>query len=112
MSLLKESQDISGSSQHASDQLDFQKHRRSLQIPTTADDRGNGVNNNHDQYKMDVKTNGIDKVAEDDPLTGHRTWNDVERAKEPRWSQKFASTNFFMVIFLLAYVLQGKNADI
>lgn len=72
---------------------------------------GNGLNNNHDDYKMDMKTNGNDKVAEDDPLTGHRRWDIVEGSKEvlqPRWSQRFASTNFFMVIFLLAYVLQGN----
>lgn len=71
---------------------------------------GNGLNNNHEEYKMDIKTNGNDKVAEDDPLTGHRRWDVVEGSKEsfqPRWAQRFASTNFFMVIFLLAYVLQG-----
>lgn len=70
---------------------------------------GNGLNNN-DEYKMDMKTNGNDKVAEDDPLTGHRKWELTDGAKEPArpsWSQRFASTNFFMVIFLLAYVLQG-----
>lgn len=72
---------------------------------------GNGLNNNHDEYKLDMKTNINDKVAEDDPLTGHRKWDVVEGSKEvfqPRWTQRFASTNFFMVIFLLAYVLQGK----
>lgn len=71
---------------------------------------GNGLNNNHDEYKMDMKSNGSEKVAEDDPLTGHRKWNLVEgstEAPKPRWSNRFASTNFFMVIFLLAYVLQG-----
>lgn len=71
---------------------------------------GNGLNNNHDEYKMDMKTNGSEKVAEDDPLTGHRKWTVVESSKEvlkPRFADRFASTNFFMVIFLLAYVLQG-----
>lgn len=71
---------------------------------------GNGLNNNHDEYKLDMKTNGSEKVAEDDPLTGHRKWNLVESSNEttePRWTNRFASTNFFMVIFLLAYVLQG-----
>lgn len=70
----------------------------------------NGLNNNHDEYKMDMKSSLSEKVAEDDPLTGHRKWNVVESSKEtlkPRWSNRFASTNFFMVIFLLAYVLQG-----
>ena len=71
---------------------------------------GNNLNNNHDEYKMDIKTNGNDKVAEDDPLTGHRKWTVEGGSKEalkPRWAQRFASTKFFMVIFLLAYVLQG-----
>lgn len=74
---------------------------------------GNGLNNNHEEYKMEIKTNGNEKVAEDDPLTGHRKWDVVEGSKDafqPRWAQKFASTNFFMVIFLLAYVLQGIPA--
>lgn len=72
---------------------------------------GNGLNNNRDEYKMDMKTNGSEKVAEDDPLTGRQKWEVVVGSKQaltaPRWSQRFASTNFFMVIFLLAYVLQG-----
>lgn len=70
---------------------------------------GNGGlnNNNRDDYRMVMKTNGNDKVAEEDPLTGHRKW-DINTPKEPKWSQRFASTNFFMLIFLLAYVLQGK----
>lgn len=66
-----------------------------------------GLNNNRDEYKMDMKTNGIDKVAEEDPLTGRRQWEVLNTTKEPKWSQRFASTNFFMLIFLLAYVLQG-----
>lgn len=58
---------------------------------------------------MDMKTNGNEKVAEDDPLTGHKKWelDGAKEASQPRWAQRFASTNFFMVIFLLAYVLQG-----
>lgn len=58
---------------------------------------------------MDMKTNGNEKVAEDDPLTGHKKWelDGAKEAAQPRWAQRFASTNFFMVIFLLAYVLQG-----
>lgn len=67
------------------------------------------LNNNQDEYKLDMKTNGNDKIAEDDPLTGRRRREVSESgAKEPKWSQRFASTNFFMLIFLLAYVLQGK----
>lgn len=67
------------------------------------------LNNNRDEYKLDMKSNGSDKVAEDDPLTGRRRREGSEGgAKEPKWSQRFASTNFFMLIFLLAYVLQGK----
>lgn len=62
----------------------------------------NGLNNNHDEYKMDLKQNGNDKSnAEEDPLTGSFP------PKRLRWRHRFASTNFFMVIFLLAYVLQG-----
>jgi len=67
---------------------------------------GNGLNNNnHEEYKMNlVKRN----VAEEDPLTGPQQpqrWS--VSSDRPQWAHKFASTNFFMVIFLLAYVLQG-----
>jgi hypothetical protein len=68
----------------------------------------NGLNNNREEYRMDMKIN--DKVAEDDPLTGHQKWQVVENVTEispPRWRHRLASTNFFMVIFLLAFVLQG-----
>lgn len=110
MSLLNGSPDDNNDlNQHTSKQLNFRNNGRSLQKSETPSNNGNSLNNNHDEYKMDVKTNGNEKVAEDDPLTGHRTWGDVERTKEPRWAQKFASTNFFMVIFLLAYVLQGNE---
>lgn len=74
------------------------------------DHSGNGLNNNHDEYKVDMKSNGSEKIAEDDPLTGRRRKIVVESSRQiaaPRWSNRFASTNFFMVIFLLAYVLQG-----
>lgn len=71
--------------------------------------RNDALNNNQDEYKVDMKSNGSDKIAEDDPLTGRRKREGSEGgAKEPKWSQRFASTNFFMLIFLLAYVLQGK----
>lgn len=75
------------------------------------DHSGNGLNNNHDEYKVDMKFNIREKVAEEDPLTGRRRkFVVVETSRvstQPRWSNRFASTNFFMVIFLLAYVLQG-----
>jgi hypothetical protein len=76
----------------------------------------NGLNNNRDEYKMDMKTHGSDKdkVAEEDPLTGHQKWQVIEGAKEsspPRWRHRLASTNFFMVIFLLAFVLQGETVE-
>lgn len=79
---------------------------------------GNGLNNNnnHDDFKMDMKINGNDKnLNEDDPLTGaNQNWQFVnssgnsgsENAKL-KWRYRFASTNFFMVIFLIAYILQG-----
>lgn len=66
----------------------------------------NKTNNNHDEYSLDMRANKNEKVAEEDPLTGRRKW-DAE-ALQPGCADKFASTNFFMVIFLLAYILQGK----
>lgn len=64
---------------------------------------GNGMtnNNNHDEFKMDIKTN-----AENDPLTGPRTWSRKE-SKLQRLRQRIAKPNFFMAVFLLAYVFQG-----
>lgn len=110
MSLLHESKDEkSDPSQRTTNGLN--KNGKNSHITHIDNHNGNGLNNNHDDYKMDIKTNGNDKVAEDDPLTGHRKWDIVEESKEvfqPRWAQRFASTNFFMVIFLLAYVLQGQ----
>lgn len=66
----------------------------------------NRTNNNHDEYSLDMRANKNEKVAEDDPLTGNRKW-DVEETLKPSFRDKFASTHFFMVIFLLAYILQG-----
>lgn len=74
---------------------------------------GNGLNNNQDEYKMDIKLNGsnndkngnANEEDEDDPLTGQFIAKASQ--KKMKWRRKFASTNFFMVIFLLAYVLQG-----
>lgn len=76
---------------------------------------GNGLNNNnHDDFKMDMKLNGNDKnLNEDDPLTGaQQNWQFVNsssgnESSRLKWRHRFASTNFFMVIFLIAYVLQG-----
>lgn len=76
----------------------------------------NGLNNNnnHDEYKMDMKLNGNDKGsnAEEDPLTGSSHCNNgdsipQQQQQRLKWRHRFASTNFFMVIFLVAYVLQG-----
>lgn len=66
----------------------------------------NRTNNNHDEYNLDMRANKSEKIAEDDPLTGHRKW-DANEPLKPSCADKFASTHFFMVIFLLAYVLQG-----
>lgn len=79
---------------------------------------GNGLNNNnHDDFKMDMKLNGNDKnLNEEDPLTGaQQNWqfvnslngNNSNENSRLKWRHRFASTNFFMVIFLIAYVLQG-----
>lgn len=108
MSLLKGSQD-NNSDINQRTQLSFYETPKSLIKPGTEQSKGDGLNNNQDEYKMDVKINGNEKVAEDDPLTGHRKWDETEGSKESRWTQRFASTNFFMVIFLLAYVLQGNQ---
>lgn len=79
---------------------------------------GNGLNNNHDDFKMDMKLNGNDKnLNEEDPLTGaQQNWqimsssnggSNGNECRGMKWRHRFASTNFFMVIFLIAYVLQG-----
>ncbi|KAG5682319.1 hypothetical protein PVAND_011678 [Polypedilum vanderplanki] len=78
-----------------------------IAIKTT--NSNSNINNNYTDYRMDIKGNGNDKMrAEEDPLTGPRqnkvTDNSLQKLK---WRRRFASTNFFMVIFLLAYVLQG-----
>jgi MFS family permease len=114
MSLLNGSpSDSSDPKQHTTNGLNgnnIYKNSNGRATIDNMDNKHNGLNNNHDEYKMDMKTIASEKVAEDDPLTGHRKWNVVESSKEalkPRWGNRFASTNFFMVIFLLAYVLQG-----
>jgi hypothetical protein len=94
---------------------------------------GNGLNNNQEEYKLENKdtkanwmmeptvlpannNNGLgNKVAEEDPLTGHKSSerdpdDDITcgiGTCQPRWARKFASTNFFLVVFLMAWVLQG-----
>lgn len=66
----------------------------------------NNNDSNHDEYKMEMKL----KETEEDPLTGGggstpiTNNNDFQRVK---WRHRFGSTNFFMVIFLIAYILQG-----
>lgn len=114
MSLLNGSPDDNSDPNQRTNNGSFHRNGKSPQKALTAhgdnSHNGNGLNNNHDEYKMDMKANGNDKVAEEDPLTGHRKWDVDEASKEsfqPRWAQRFASTKFFMVIFLLAYVLQG-----
>lgn len=90
----------------------FQKNGKNSQQTHENSHNGNGLNNNRDEYKMDMKTS--DKVTEDDPLTGHQKWEVVKGSPEtskPRWTHKLSSTKFFMVIFLLAYVLQGISLE-
>lgn len=58
-------------------------------------------NNNHDEFKMDIKSN-----AEHDPLTGSKTWS-KNRSKLQRLRHRIAKPNFFMAVFLLAYIFQG-----
>lgn len=112
MSLLNGSldDDQSDTAQHSANGVG-RNGKSQLKVVVSQVDNENGLNNNHDEYKTDMKTNGNsnEKVAEDDPLTGHKKW-DIDgsgEAFQPRWAQRFATTNFFMVIFLLAYVLQG-----
>lgn len=80
---------------------------------------GNGSDHNVNQkftdYRMDIKLNGNDKMStnavaekEEDPLTGRqRQFLNSNSVQKQKWRRRFASTNFFMVVFLSAYVLQG-----
>lgn len=59
-------------------------------------------------------TNGHDKSAELDPLTGGRKPNDLDELSncgigscQPKWARIFSSTHVFMVVFLMAWILQG-----
>lgn len=99
----------SNPSEHTTNGLNSSSSRNGKSSQTNGNH--NGLNNNHDEYNMDMKTNGNDKLAEDDPLTEPRKWDVMESTSETgqaRFLQKFASTKFFMVIFLFAYVLQGR----
>lgn len=58
-------------------------------------------------------TNGHDKLAELDPLTGGRKPNDLDELSncgigscQPKWARLFSSTHVFMVVFLMAWILQ------
>ena len=88
----------------------MQQNGRSPPKPVKSIENGNSLNKNHDIYNTDLKTNGNDRVEEDDPLTGPKKSDEEEATTEPNCRQRFATTNFFMVIFLLAYVLQGNKS--
>lgn len=111
MSLLDASANTNG-------QTNRQLYKNGRTVIANGDNNHNGnlLNNNHEQYKMDMKTNGMEKVAEEDPLTGRRQGNNddvIETSHcgigscRPNWARRFASTNYFMVVFLVAYVMQG-----
>lgn len=56
----------------------------------------------------------LEKLAEQDPLTGHiRREPELDELSscgigscQPKWAKMFASTHVFMVVFLLAWILQ------
>jgi MFS family permease len=60
-----------------------------------------GVNNNHEDFKMDIKPN-----SENDPLTGSKILTQKLSAFQ-RFRHRIATPNIFMAVFLLAYVFQG-----
>lgn len=106
MGLLNDPHEESASSQQTSTQ-NF-PNNRDFQ-PAVTDGRAlQVINNNRDEYKADARANGIEKVAEDDPLTGHSNWDEAERPTKPHWAQRFATTQCFMIVFLFAFILQGK----
>lgn len=88
------------------------------EIPQQEDDgtinghktNGNGLING----KIQQSTNGhSDKLAEQDPLTGARKPQEIDELSscgigscQPKWARLFASTHVFMVVFLLAWILQ------
>ncbi|XP_059612896.1 solute carrier organic anion transporter family member 74D [Phlebotomus argentipes] len=79
-----------------------------------------GQGNNNSSLLVNGKTgfthpkNGhADKMpAEADPLTGRRPFPEDETSCgigscKPKWARSFATTHVFMVVFLLAWILQG-----
>lgn len=66
-----------------------------------------------DQHDI-INSLNLDKLAEQDPLTGHtRRVPEIDElsscgigACQPKWAKMFASTHVFMVVFLLAWILQ------
>lgn len=68
-------------------------------------------NNSYNDFRMDMRLNGSRQNTEADPLTGQNSFieshQNEEQSTRLKWRNKIASTNFFMVVFLLAYVLQG-----
>lgn len=84
----------------------------------------NCSNNNGSATNGKTGTGLIDKSDEHDPLTGlykekpdNNVYNESEKGLEqegcglfgckPKWARSLASTHMFMVVFLLAYILQG-----
>ena len=73
---------------------------------------GNGMSIRKNNLVHD--TNGhSEKLAEQDPLTGSKKQQDIDELSscgigscQPKWALKFASTHAFMVVFLLAWILQ------
>lgn len=62
----------------------------------------NGLNNNHEDFKMDIKPN-----TENDPLTGSKILSTSRSTRIQRFRQRVATPNTFMAVFLLAFVFQG-----
>lgn len=74
---------------------------------------GNGLMNGKNGVNG---TNGHDKLAELDPLTGGRKPNDLDELSncgigscQPKWARLFSSTHVFMVVFLMAWILQVRH---
>lgn len=72
---------------------------------------------------ISLKNGHSDKLAEQDPLTGihhqhHKEVDDDEMstcgigACQPKWATMFSSTHTFMIVFLLAWVLQVSSSQI
>lgn len=90
------------------------------EIPQTEEVNGvhksqSGNNNNGSLINESLKgTSHSDNLAEKDPLTGeHDRLADIDEISncgiglcKPKWARVFASTHVFMVVFLLAWILQ------